>query len=108
MIVGPVYASVATAGTFISIPMTILPVKFVGFSVARQNNDVLVQWSTAEEVAAANYEVERSFDGTTWSKVGTLAAKGNATSLTNYSFTDRNLSSQTAYYRVKQLDIDLF
>lgn len=88
-------------GTYIA-----LPVKFSGFSVARQNSDVLVQWSTAEEVNALSFEVERSTDGNTWNRIANVPAKGNSSSLTNYTYSDKNVTAAVAYYRIKQVDID--
>lgn len=101
LVVGPTQATNNTP----SLTYT-LPVKFSGFSVARQNSDVLVQWSTAEEVAALSYEVERSTDGSNWNKIATVDAKGNTSSLTNYSYSDKNVTAAVAYYRIKQVDID--
>lgn len=102
-IAGPQVASSASPTFVVN---TTLPVKFTGFSVARQNNDVLVQWSTAEEVNALSYEVERSTDGNSWNRIATVGAKGNSSSLTNYSYTDKNASAAVAYYRIKQVDMD--
>lgn len=82
-----------------------LPVKFISFNVSVSNNNNLIQWATAEEVNAFVYEVERSVDGATWSNVGTVAAVGNTTQVSNYSFTDKN-SAAVVYYRIKQVDAD--
>lgn len=83
-----------------------LPVKFAGFSVARQNSDVLVQWSTAEESNALAFEVERSTDGNTWSRIASVPARGNSSSLTTYTYSDKNVTAALAYYRIRQVDID--
>lgn len=83
-----------------------LPVKFSGFSVARQNSDVLVQWSTAEEVNALSFEIERSTDGNTWNRIANVPAKGNSSSLTNYTYSDKNVTAAIVYYRIRQVDID--
>lgn len=85
---------------------TPLPVKFVGFTLTRRNNDVLIQWSTSEEMNANTYEVERSLDGTNWNTITQIAAAGNSSYVTNYSFTDKNLSLKTIYYRIKEVDVD--
>lgn len=99
-VLGP---ATATAATPTFEPM-ILPVKFAGFSVARHNTNVLVQWSTAEEVNAAAFLVERSTDGNTWTSIATVAAQGNTATLTNYSYTDKNVTAPLTYYRIKQVD----
>lgn len=85
---------------------TPLPVKFVGFTVTKKNNDALIQWSTAQEVNAATYEVERSVDGNNWYTIAYVSAIGNSSSTNNYSFVDKSLSSKINYYRIKEVDAD--
>lgn len=101
-VVGPAFAT-ATTPSFKAIA---LPVKFLDFSLARQNNDVLVQWSTTEEVNAGSFDVERSTDGVNWSRTATIAAKGSRSTATHYSFTDKNVTAAVAYYRIRQADAD--
>ena len=98
---GPVIGSVSGFNTF-----NPLPVKFVGFTVTKKNNDALVQWSTAQEMNANMYEVERSFDGNNWNTIAYVSAIGNSTTTSNYSFTDKNISSKITYYRIKEVDVD--
>lgn len=83
-----------------------LPVKFVGFTVTMKAKDALIQWATSEEMNANIYEVERSFDGNTWNTIAYVAATGNSSSVSNYSYTDKNLSAKLVYYRIKEVDID--
>jgi len=101
---GPVMVNGTTAGFIIFNP---LPVKFVGFTVAKKNtSDVLIEWSTAEELEANMYELERSYDGSNWNTIAYLTAAGTAQNLNNYSYTDKNITAKVVYYRVKQVDID--
>lgn len=102
---GPVIASSATSG-FIAFSPTPLPVKFVGFTVTRKNSDVLVQWSTTQEINADHFLIERSPDGTNWSSIGSVSAAGNSVATNNYSFTDKNNSAKISYYRIKEVDFD--
>ncbi len=97
---------VATINGFTPAGELPLPVKFVGFTLSKKNNDALIQWATSEEQNANVYEVEKSTDGRTWAVIAYVTAAGNTTSLTNYSYTDRNITSKTAYYRIKQVDMD--
>ncbi|HEY1115457.1 MAG TPA: hypothetical protein VGE66_17945 [Chitinophagaceae bacterium] len=99
-VIGPAIATT----TFPSFSLVTLPVKFAGFSLTRRNSDVLVQWSTTEEVAARSFEVERSTDGNTWNRVATVAARGSSSSLTHYTFTDQQVAAPVAYYRIRQVD----
>jgi hypothetical protein len=85
---------------------TILPVKFVAYSVSGTSNGVVVKWSTSEESNASQYIIERSEDGRVWQPVGYVTAVGNSSSLNNYSYTDRGASAVLNYYRVKQVDKD--
>jgi hypothetical protein len=83
-----------------------LPVKFVGFTVARKDNDALIQWSTSEEISADMYQVERSLDGSNWNTIAYVAAVGNSSATNNYSFTDKNISAKVVHYRIKEVDVD--
>lgn len=85
---------------------TALPVKFADFTVTKKNKDVLIAWSTSEEVNANMFEVERSPDGANWTTIAYVAAVGNSTGLNHYSFTDKNISAKIIYYRIKEVDFD--
>lgn len=102
---GPQMASASSSG-FTAFGSSPLPVKFVGFTVTRKDNDVLIQWSTSEEINAEMYEVERSIDGTNWNTIAYVAAVGNSSATNNYSFTDKKISVKVAHYRIKEIDLD--
>jgi hypothetical protein len=104
---GPLIASNITGvapGGFMAAEPVVLPVKFASFSLSTQNNSVLVKWSTAQEVDAAYFEVQRSNNGSTWISIGRVTAAGNSNQLTQYQFTDANPQTGTMYYRIKQAD----
>lgn len=103
-VVGPMMAD-GSSSAFLPFA-EVLPVKFLGFSAVLKNKDVLVQWSTTEEVNASVFELERSFDAANWTTIAYIAAAGNTSATTNYSYTDKNINSGTVYYRVKQVDMD--
>jgi len=106
-LIGPSYASSATGtspnGFSVFNP---LPVNFLGFSVASQGSDVIVQWATSEEINAFQYQVERSYDGASWTVIARINAAGNSFSINKYTYTDKTAGSKTVYYRVKEIDID--
>ncbi len=106
---GPAIATSSTGSApsgFLPFPEAPLPVKFIGFNVARQQNDVLVQWATAEESSNDYFEVQRSENGTTWYVVGKVAGAGNSSNVNTYTFTDRNATAPVLYYRIRQVDLD--
>ncbi len=84
-----------------------LPVVLVQF-VATKNDDgtVKISWATSQEQNSAYYDVERSGDQTAWTKIGSVQAKGYASTTTNYSFSDNLPIKGTGYYRLKMVDQD--
>lgn len=103
--VGPAYIN-KNVSSFTEFTPLVLPVKFIGFSVARSANGTKVQWSTSEEINASHYEIERSEDGINWKKIAAVFAAGNSTNVNSYSFTDRTTVNRIAYFRIRQVDID--
>ncbi|MGQ0740152.1 MAG: T9SS type A sorting domain-containing protein [Bacteroidota bacterium] len=89
-------------------PTTILlPVKLGAFTVTKQGNNALLNWTTVSEISTDHFEIERSYDGVNFVSVGTTSAAGNSASDINYSFTDPiTVNSGIIYYRLKTLDID--
>lgn len=103
VISGPAIANSATTGFLIPV---VLPVKYLGFSAVRKSTDVFVQWATSQESGADYYEVGRSEDGSNWKAIGRVSATGTSNNTSNYSYTDKNASSKTVYYRIKQVDLN--
>lgn len=100
-------ASANFTGTFDLSP---LPVKMVSFNALRKNNNALLTWTTAQELNASLFEIQRSVDNKKFVKVGVVNAVGNSNKLVNYSFIDKdvvaNAGAQIVYYRLKAIDID--
>lgn len=87
----------------------ILPVKLTDFTVSLNDaNDAVVRWTTTYEQGSDHFEVERSFDGATFEKVGTVKAAGTSFAKNDYSFTDRLSNSvvnkKDVYYRIRMVD----
>jgi hypothetical protein len=83
-----------------------LPVTWLSFTATKQHKSVLLSWSTAAEINALNYEVQRSADGINWTSIGLVTAAGNTTVTQRYSFTDLMPLSAINHYRLVQRDID--
>ncbi len=84
-----------------------LPVELVQF-VATRNPDqtIRLSWATAQEINSGSFDVERSADLVSWTKIGNVKAKGYASTTTNYSYTDEFPLAGTGYYRLKMIDLD--
>jgi hypothetical protein len=81
-----------------------LPVNFIGLVANRNtpNNAVDLKWDVSEEINVREYQVERSTNGSSFSTIGSVMAKGKSI----YAFTNMNAGSGTLYYRVKSVDMD--
>ncbi|MBX0292908.1 hypothetical protein K3G63_20870 [Hymenobacter sp. HSC-4F20] len=83
-----------------------LPVQLVSFTARSQGSGVQLNWTTATELHAASFTVERSADGTSFQPVTTLQAAGTSTTTRTYSATDAIPAVGTRYYRLRQTDLD--
>lgn len=91
-----------------STPVT-LPIELNNFSAVNDNNNIVLRWQTSVEINSNYFDVERSDDGQFFFNIGKVEAKGNTTSLTNYSFTDTKASFNNGsqiFYRLKLVDKD--
>ena len=103
--------SIAAANLALISEEEALPVGLVDFEAVKMENVVLLNWSTASETNSGQYEVERSFNGKNWSKIGSVPAAEESDSLRSYSFTDADARPAHALgrenlYRLKMLDRD--
>ncbi|MBS1664757.1 MAG: T9SS type A sorting domain-containing protein, partial [Bacteroidetes bacterium] len=87
-------------------PPIALPVTLLDFTAVRQDATAKLAWTTTSENNSASFQIERSGDNKTFTAIGTVAAQGNTSSTTRYSFIDEAPLSGNNYYRLKQIDID--
>lgn len=80
----------------------LLPITLLSFSGEVQATGNYLFWETAEEINALKFEVERSFNGLNFIKVGEIEASGS----NHYYFTDDIQLSGTFYYRLRLIDND--
>lgn len=88
---------------------TFLPVKLISFTGHVQKNTIQLNWQTASELNNDRFDIERSVDGKTFTRAGSVKGNGTTSSLTSYSFTDAQFfvhSTSVIYYRLKQTDRD--
>ena len=82
-----------------------LPVNLLSFTAELQQNNVLTNWSVANEKNIKNYQVEHSTSGNQFETIGTLNAK--ATGVNNdYQFLHQDVATGKNYYRLKMTDAD--
>ena len=81
-----------------------LPVELLSFKAVAQAQSVQLVWETASEIDNDYFEVLRSVDGITFTKVGEVAGAGNSSELLRYEFTDKLPLDGVSYYQLKQVD----
>jgi hypothetical protein len=83
-----------------------LPIGLLNFDGRLQGNDAILKWTTSFETNNKGFEIDRSFDGNNFSKIGFTAGAGNSATPLNYTFTDPSLTRDNNYYRLQQIDLD--
>lgn len=97
-------ASVVTGNT--TWQSAALPVKLSDFTVSKSAKGVQLVWTTASEINASHFEIERSTDGATFSSIGQIGASGNSGIDQSYSFNDAAPVDGQNHYRLKIIDKD--
>lgn len=85
---------------------TVIPVELVNFSVKKQGNNAVLTWQTASEKDNDFFAIERSFDGQNFTEIGRVKGNGTTAMPMQYGFTDKDLSTGTFYYRLRQVDVN--
>ncbi len=83
-----------------------VPVELISLSANVVNNNVQLGWQTATETNNRGFEIERSSDNKTFSKIGFVPGRGTTTEKSAYSYIDKNAAEGKLYYRLKQVDFD--
>ena len=78
-----------------------LPVKFSSFAANKVYDAIDLTWTVGVEENVAGYEIQKSTDGSTFTKIGFVPASGRS----SYSYVDSKVS-ETAFYRIRSVDMD--
>jgi hypothetical protein len=97
----------STTGVFVTaVP---LPVSLTAFTAIKKGSTSLLNWNTATEANNLGFDIERSADSRSFSKIGMVyskAANGNSHESLNYDYTDVAPMTGINYYRLRQVDRD--
>jgi hypothetical protein len=83
----------------------IIPVKLLGLQAIKQERNVLVQWTVANEQNLAVYEIQHAINGSEFKYAGTVKAASQSV----YTFTDADVLTaaiKQVAYRLKMKDQD--
>lgn len=97
----------ACAGPALSVTgAVILPVTLTEFTASASSGNVLLQWKTSQEINNRGFTVQRSANGQSWTDLAFVAGAGNASTITQYNYTDALPLDGSNFYRLRQEDID--
>lgn len=81
----------------------ILPLNLTTFNAKKGSENINISWQTANEFNTSHFIIQRSVDGTNFSDIGKVSAKGDG----GYTFIDNQLPNATVvYYRLQMVDKD--
>lgn len=87
-----------------------LPVELINFSGRwnKQNNEIILFWSTASEINNDKFVVERVVgESGKFKSIGEVTGNGTSYEQVDYNFVDNDVTiSATYYYRLRQIDYD--
>jgi hypothetical protein len=83
-----------------------LPITLSEFSVKKDKEKSLIQWTTISEINNDYFIVERSNDAENFYEISKVKGAGNSNTILNYQVKDYSPLSGTNYYRLKQVDFD--
>lgn len=91
--------------------LTTLPLNLLSFSGKAEENQNILNWQTANEVALSHFEIEKSPNGQKFERIGEVNAKGGPSEKVSYEFIDNQNSSfishnSSLYYRLRMVDLD--
>lgn len=96
--------------TTLTIPLNIkaaaLPVKLASFSVNKEGEIAVLNWTTTSEVNSERFDIERRSRDGKWNAIGSKVSIGSESGLQSYSFIDPNPLPGVNYYRLKMIDLD--
>jgi hypothetical protein len=83
-----------------------LQLSWRSFTAAKQQDNVLLQWSTFSEQNSKYFILQTSSNGTTWKTLATVTAAGYSTSIRDYNYLHTSPSAGYNYYRIVETNID--
>ncbi len=83
-----------------------LPLQWRSFTATKQQENVLLEWSTFSEQNSKSFIVQTSTDNVTWQTLGFKAGAGNSNTVSNYNYLHTSPAQGYNYYRIIETDAD--
>jgi len=88
----------------------ILPIKLNTFAATNKHSAILLDWQTAYEQGTSRFNLQRSTNGTDFSNIAVVQAKGSPTTETDYQYNDNTIQNlkgfSHVFYRLEMVDKD--
>ena len=88
----------------VSMQIVSIPVELTSLTASTEQNEVVLNWSTATETNNRGFSIERKTSAAAWQEVGFANGAGTSSEPANYSFVDKELNAGKYTYRLKQID----
>ncbi|MEM0997734.1 MAG: T9SS type A sorting domain-containing protein [Bacteroidota bacterium] len=82
----------------------VLPVEYAYFNATAEDAQVALDWGTTYESNSAYFDVQRSFNGATFTSIGRVNSAGNSASGETYRFIDDAPVAGELWYRLREVD----
>lgn len=82
----------------------VLPIHLLSFTGRTENNVNQLVWTTENETATVQYDLERSTDGVHFASIGVVPGTAGSGNGGTYTFNDPYTGSGAVYYRIKMKD----
>lgn len=83
-----------------------LPVELILFEGKHQQTHNELRWTTASERNNQRFEIEKSTDGISFYRIGSVEGAENSITQTTYQYIDEDIRSPLVYYRLNQYDLN--
>ncbi|HRD57894.1 MAG TPA: M1 family aminopeptidase [Ferruginibacter sp.] len=81
--------------------LTLLATKLLEFTAVKNNNNAKLSWKLDQSTDYNSFDVERSFDGTNFTKIATQNKNQFSNGTIQFNHTDFNMPSGIIYYRIR-------
>ncbi|HUQ65535.1 MAG TPA: hypothetical protein VM101_05250 [Flavitalea sp.] len=95
-----------TAALFFSLSSFTQELEIVDFSTEKVNNGVAITWSPSVQPETNYFEIQKSNDAINWKVIAIMFPFEDATVSHIYRYNDKSIIGATAYYRIRQIDIN--
>jgi len=81
-----------------------LATKLMSFTGKELDRFANLYWTTSEETEHTEYEIERSYDGTSFTTIGRVSGRISADQTNNYHFLDSAVLKGRTFYRIRMIE----